>query len=52
VLALNEMEKDLEIPSDYSGVLFVPFDRTGKWQFDLVKELKALSIPVDANDII
>lgn len=52
VLALHELENDFEIPSDYSGVLFVPFDKTGKWQFDLVKELKALGISVDANDIL
>lgn len=52
VLALHEQEKNFEIPSDYSGVLFVPFDKSGKWQFDLVKELKALGYLVDANDIL
>jgi predicted nucleotide-binding protein len=52
VLALHEQQSDFEIPSDYSGVLFVPFDRAGKWQFDLVKELKALMINVDANNIL
>ena len=52
VLALHEVEEKLEIPSDYSGVLFVPFDKSGKWQFDLVRELKALGINVNANDII
>lgn len=52
VLALHEQENDFEIPSDYSGVLFVPFDKSGNWRFDLVKELKALGISVDANDIL
>lgn len=52
VLALHENVDNLEIPTDYSGVLFVPFDKAGKWQFDLVKELKALNINVNANDII
>lgn len=52
VLALHEYVDNLEIPTDYSGVLFVPFDKAGKWQFDLVKELKALNINVNANDII
>jgi len=52
VFVLHEIENDFEIPSDYSGVLFVPFDKTGKWQFDLVKELKAIGISVDANDIL
>lgn len=52
VLALHETIENFEIPTDYSGVLFVPFDKAGKWQFDLVKELKALNINVNANDII
>lgn len=52
VLALHEIESDFEIPSDYSGVLFVPFDKSGKWQFDLVKELKAIGVSVNANDIL
>ena len=30
VLVLHEMENDFEIPSDYIGVLFVPFDAAGK----------------------
>jgi Predicted nucleotide-binding protein containing TIR -like domain len=52
VLAVHEIENNFEIPSDYSGVLFVPFDKSGKWQFDLVKELKALGVNVNANDIL
>lgn len=52
VIALHEIENNFEIPSDYSGVLFVPFDKMGKWQFDLVKELKAIGVQVNANDII
>lgn len=52
VVALYENTDDFEIPSDYSGVLFVPYDGAGKWQFELVKELKALNFNVDANKII
>ena len=52
VLALYEAENNLEIPSDYNGVLFVAFDESGRWKLDLIKELKALEINVDANDII
>lgn len=52
VFALHEVEDNLEIPSDYNGVLFVPFDKPGKWQFDLVRELKALGISVDANHVL
>jgi len=52
VVALYENTNDFEIPSDYNGVLFVPYDDSGKWQFELVKELKALNFNVDANKII
>lgn len=52
VLALHEIDIELELPSDYNGVLFVPFDRSGKWQFELVKELKAIGLNVDANAIL
>ena len=52
VISLYEENSDLEIPSDYMGVLFVPFDKAGKWQYDLLKELKAVGFSVDANKIV
>lgn len=52
VLALYEDGVDLEIPSDYQGVLFVPYDKSGSWKFSLVKELNAAGYTVDANKIL
>jgi predicted nucleotide-binding protein len=52
VLALFAPVDQFELPSDYSGVLFVPYDSSGRWQFDLVKELKAADYDVDANTLI
>ncbi|KAB2846019.1 MAG: nucleotide-binding protein [Melioribacteraceae bacterium] len=52
VLALFKQTKDFETPSDYSGVIFVPFDDAGRWQFDLLKELKACNYNVDANNLL
>lgn len=52
VLALYVTTEDFELPSDYSGVLFVPFDSSGRWQFDLVRELKAADYDVDANALL
>lgn len=52
VISLYEQNSELEIPSDYLGVLFVPFDEYGKWQYDLVKELRAAGFDVDANKIV
>lgn len=52
VVALFEQSENFEIPSDYDGVIFIPFDHDGRWKFDLVKELKALNYEVDANSIL
>lgn len=40
---------DIELPSDYSGVLFLPLDNGGAWRFMLAKEMKAGGIQVDLN---
>ena len=40
---------DVEIPSDYDGVVYVPLDDHGAWKMKLVKELKAAEFDVDAN---
>lgn len=52
VLPLFRPEKDFELPSDYSGVLYVPYDSSNRWQFDLVKELKACGYDIDANVLL
>jgi predicted nucleotide-binding protein len=51
VVALYREAKDFEMPSDYSGVLFVPFDANGRWQFDLARELRAVGYSVDLNHL-
>jgi predicted nucleotide-binding protein len=43
---------DLEVPSDFSGVIYTPYDATGSWRFELVKELKTAGYDVDANRLI
>ena len=40
----------IDIPSDYSGVAFIPFDK-GNWQGELVREMKACDIEIDANKL-
>lgn len=39
----------VEIPSDYSGVLFIKFDEGGAWRLSLAKEIKAAGINIDMN---
>jgi predicted nucleotide-binding protein len=39
----------VEIPSDYSGVLYTKLDASGAWRLEVAKELKASGFPVDMN---
>jgi predicted nucleotide-binding protein len=39
----------VEIPSDYSGVVFIKFDEAGAWRLKLAREFKAAEIDVDMN---
>jgi len=43
------VETGLEIPSDYQGVVYIPADPSGRWKMELVRELKAAGLEVDAN---
>lgn len=42
---------DVELPSDYSGILYIPMDEAGAWQTKLAKEIKATGILVDLNKL-
>ena len=42
---------DVEIPSDYAGVLYVQIDSSGAWRTTLAKEMKAAGCPVDMNKV-
>lgn len=47
VCALYEL--GVEIPSDYSGVLYLLLDEQGAWRLSLAREMKAAGLPVDMN---
>ena len=42
----------IELPSDYSGILYVPIDERGAWRLELAKELRAAGLPVDMNNAL
>jgi predicted nucleotide-binding protein len=42
----------VELPSDYEGVGYVPFDENGAWQLSLAREMKHAGIEVDLNRIL
>ncbi len=43
------VEKGVEIPSDYSGVLYIPMDDSDHWKVLLAKELRSDGFEFDAN---
>jgi len=49
VAVIYRQEKGFEMPSDYSGVVYIPFDKEGAWQLKITKELKTAGYDVDAN---
>ena len=44
-------EPGVEIPSDYSGVLFVELDPGKGWHFQLAREMRAAGLDVDMNKL-
>jgi predicted nucleotide-binding protein len=42
-------EQDIELPSDTSGLVYIPLDSAGAWRFDLARELKAADIDVSLD---
>lgn len=51
VVAIYRLHPSFEMPSDYSGVLYTPYDDSGQWRFKLVTELQAAGYAVDANKL-
>ena len=44
-------EGDIEIPSDYAGVLYTRIDDGGGWKLALIGEMKSAGLDVDANRV-
>lgn len=43
--------EDFEMPSDYHGVLYIPFDKHDGWKSKLAKELKGAEYHIDLNKL-
>ena len=52
VAAIYEKGKEIEIPSDFSGVLYIGYSGDDSWKLSLAKELKASGFELDMNKII
>jgi predicted nucleotide-binding protein len=44
-------DPDVEVPSDLNGLVYITLDSAGAWRYELLKELAAMGIKVDANRI-
>jgi predicted nucleotide-binding protein len=40
---------DLELPSDFDGVVYVPMDAAGGWRLLLAREMKQAGLAIDMN---
>jgi len=45
-------KENVEIPSDYQGVVFIPIDESNSWRLALSKELKTDGMNIDLNKAI
>ena len=52
VLALKKDAAGFELPSDFLGVLWKPYDDAGAWERELVKELNESGYNVNANKLV
>jgi predicted nucleotide-binding protein len=43
--------EDVEIPSDFSGVLYPPYDSGGAWPYKLARELRESGYRVSSDDL-
>ncbi len=43
---------DVEVPSDFAGVVYTSYDPEGAWRITLAQELKAAGFQVDLNKLI
>ena len=52
VVIIYKTDGNFELPSDYDGVIYIPYDKAGAWKGLLVREMKACDYDVDANKVI
>ncbi len=46
------LEGDMDMPSDFGGVLYIPLDVSEGWKLTLARELRAAGMSIDLNRIV
>jgi predicted nucleotide-binding protein len=52
VIAVHRTDERFEMPTDYEGVIFTPYDEGGGWKLALAKELQAIGFELDAANLL
>ncbi len=52
VCALKSDGVEMEIPSDYAGVVYIPFGEDRDWHLPLARELRSAGFNVDVNKLL
>lgn len=52
VAAIYRPHESFEMPSDYSGVLFIPYEADASWRYKLAKELKECGFKLNLDAIL
>jgi predicted nucleotide-binding protein len=50
VCALHE--EGLELPSEYQGAVFIPYDAGGLWKLLMARAMKVANVPIDLNKAV
>ena len=45
-------KNDVELPSDFDGVVYISLDSANSWKFSLAKEMKAAGLKIDMNKVV
>ena len=45
-------KEGVEIPNDFSGVVYTPMDDAGGWKLSLAREMKACGLNIDLNSVL
>jgi len=45
-------EENVELPSDFRGVVYIPLDKEDGWKLSLLRELRAGGLKVDLDKVL
>lgn len=46
------VKDNIQKPSDYDGIMYIPFDNHNGWKLNIAKEIKTIGIGIDLNNAV